>query len=238
MPQKPSDPVRKTLRVERRAARVAPGSVRWVKGLLGRPLVLEGRGAQMHLKLVDRRRAPAVIETEELRALRAELRARLLEHDNRHAAAVMRQLVLVHDVLGRQGWAGVAGMDSRVLHKAQVQAQMLEGQEPSRRMADFTDRLTMLQVAASVREDQNGGIRPGEPRLHTDTTPLKTQPGRSTPAVLDADQSLEVSIGSPEEFDAIRRGWMDTVSPAEEAKAEADLDAGTSVAGDAPHRSD
>jgi hypothetical protein len=56
-------------RVERRTPRGAPGSVRWLKGLLGRPVALERRGGKLHLTLVERRRPPEVIRAQERAAL-------------------------------------------------------------------------------------------------------------------------------------------------------------------------
>lgn len=220
MPQDPSDPSRKTFRGDRRAPRGRSGGVRWVKGLLGRSLTLERRGAHLHLTLVDRRRPPEVIEADALKALRAEIRAHLQEHENRHAAAVMRHLVLVLDVLGRKGWAGVGAMASRMLHKAQIQAQMLATERPSRRLSELTSRLNLLQMAASVREDQ-GLSTPAAPGLDVDTTPLALPPTRATSARPEMDTQVEVSIGSPDEFEAIRRSWMDTVSPAHGVDADA-----------------
>lgn len=213
MSQNPSDPGRKKTRVDRRAPRGSTGSLRWVKGLLGRPLVLERRGSKLHLTLVDRRRPAAVLEADDLSALRAELRARLLEHDNHHTAAVMRHLVLVHDVLGRRGWSGVAAMDSRVLHKAQIQAQMLASEEPSRRLSLLSQRLTVLQVTASVREDRGADGDSEETTPDWQTTALPVQRAGATRIDLDLDAPVEISEGSAEEFDAIERGWLATQSP-------------------------
>ena len=203
MSQSPSDPPRKTPQKpengDRRAPRGTPGSMRWVKGLLGRPLALERRGSQLHLTLVDRRRPPELIQAHELESLRTELRARLLAHEDDSTATVMRHLVFVHDVLGGQGWAGVEAMASRVLGKALVQAQMLASEEASPRLTHLIDRLQVLKAAASVREEK--GPAPAAPEAAPEF--------RRT---VDMDTRVEVSEGSAEDFDAIERSWEDTVS--------------------------
>ncbi len=140
--------------VERRAPRGEPGSLRWLKGLLGRPLALQRRHGKLHMSLLERRRSPAQIEADELEALRQELQTRLLGHELAHAARVMRQLVFVHDALGRNGWPGVAVMPSSVLGKALLQAEMLHGREKSPLLAQMAERLRMLKAAAEVREER------------------------------------------------------------------------------------
>lgn len=202
MSQSPSDPARKKSQKpqngDRRAPRGTPGSVRWVKGILGRPLALERRGSQLHLTLVDRRRPPELIQAHELESLRTELRARLLAHENDTAATVMRHLVFVHDVLGGQGWAGVEAMASRVLGKALVQAQMLASEEASPRLTQLIDRLQVLKAAASVREEKVPTAAPEAAPEFRRTVELDTR--------------VEVSEASAEDFEAMERGWEDTVS--------------------------
>ena len=101
---KDSKPRRTKPSQERRAPRGTPGSVRWLGGLLGRPVGFQRRNGQLHVALIERRRSPETIEADEVAALSAELRTRLLAHDHEQAAAVMRHLVLVHDVLSHRGW--------------------------------------------------------------------------------------------------------------------------------------
>ncbi|MDO9096379.1 MAG: hypothetical protein Q7U99_27485 [Rubrivivax sp.] len=185
----PKSAQRKPMR-ERRAPRGTPGSVRWVQGLLGRPLGLEKRGGQLHLTLVERRRPPEVVEAEDVARLCAELRARLLDHENQHTAAVMRHLVAVHDTLLKRGWNGVQALSSKLLGKALVQAQMLASDEASRRMSDFIERLRVLQAAADVREDRVS---------------------RRGPAQTDVD--VEVSETTQEEFESTERSWVATQPP-------------------------
>ena len=176
---------------DRRRPGGAPGSVRWMKSLLGRPLALQRRGGQLHVTLVDRRRPPDVIEAEERRQLRDELRARLLAHgDESTTASVMRHLVYVLHVFGRRGWDGVGALGSRVLGRATVQAQMLATQDPSPTLTQAIETMRLLQVAASVREEQQ------------DSTTAREE-----------GQTVEVSESSLEEYEQTERGWLDTVSP-------------------------
>lgn len=215
MAQSPSDPSgKKPYLRDRRAPRGKPGSVRWMKGLLGRPLAVERRGLQLHLTLVERRRPPEVIEAEALQQLRTELRARLLGHQMNHAAVVMRHLGVVHDVLGREGWAGVGELNSQVLGRALVQAQMLATEEASPQLAHLIERLQLLKVAATVREDRDG-TRPADAAnpMEPDTTRLSSLP----PAPAVDLETLEVSEGSAEDFQDMERGWVDTVRQADPA---------------------
>ena len=59
-------------------AKGTTGSLRRLKGLLGRPLGLERRGGRLRVVLIDRRRASPADQPPSLSQLRAELRARLL----------------------------------------------------------------------------------------------------------------------------------------------------------------
>lgn len=197
---KDSKPRRSKPSKERRAPRGTPGSVRWLGGLLGRPVGFQRRNGQLHVALIERRRSPETIEADEVAALSAELRTRLLAHDHEQAAAVMRHLVLVHDVLSHRGWAGVASMASGLLRKAVMQAQLLAqslaSQESSAPLVELIDRLRLLQVAAGLREER------------------QAKPG--VPAQTNApDSEVEISETTPEEFEAMQRSWVDTVSPAE-----------------------
>jgi hypothetical protein len=178
-------------RRDRRAPAGPPGSIRWMKSILGRPLSLQRRDGGLHMTLVERRRSPDVIQAESMERLREELRLRLLEIEHRHATSVMRHLVLVHDVLGRQGWAGVQAMNSALLRKAIAQVQMLVDHEPSARLRRLVVKLRMMQVAAEVREERM--------QVHAQ-------------ALADG-APLEVSEISVEEFESSQREW-DATMPA------------------------
>jgi hypothetical protein len=131
-----------------------------------------------------------VIQAESMARLREELRLRLLEADHQHTA--MRHLVFVHDVLGRQGWPGLAAMNSTVLRRAGVQVQMLIEREPSARLARLADKLRLLQAGAEAREE----------RLQASDTRTRAE-----------GDAMEVSEVSAEEFDATQRDW-DATAPA------------------------
>lgn len=178
-------------RKERRAPPGAPGSARWIKGLLARPIALERRDGQLHVTLVERRRPPEVIEQQERSRLCHEVRVLLLNRGSGREVAVLRHLVLVLDVLDSRGWEGVGSMASEVLRKALMQAQLLECQEKSSALTHLIERLRLLHVAAGLREDRKRGVPSPD---HSD--------------------HAEVSEVSSEEFEAMQRNWASTVSPA------------------------
>lgn len=178
-------------RVERRAPRGRPGSLRWLKSLLGRPVALEQRDGRLHLTLVERRRPPEVIAAQERAALCEELRLRLLEHGEHHVA-VLRPLVAVHDALAREGWDRVGRLSAALLAKAHVQLLMLIGREPSRALVGMADHLRLLQAAAEAREDRNR--RDG---------------------VSDDDALVVVEDAEVSDYDELARAWVVTESPAE-----------------------
>ena len=190
----PSKPVRfgqSKPRKERRAPRGTPGSTRWLKGLLARPVALERRDGQLHVTLVERRRTPEVIEQQERAALCDEVRVLLLQRGSDREMAVMRHLVLSLDVLQTRGWDGVGAMASGVLRKALMQAQLLHSQESTPALDHLVERLRLLHVAAGLREDRKRGV-----------------------ASPDHSDHAEVTEASHEEFEAMQRDWVSTVSPA------------------------
>jgi hypothetical protein len=178
-------------RVERRAPRGKPGSLRWLKGLLGRPVALEQRNGKLHLTLVERRRPPAVIQAQECAALCEELRLRLLEHSERHVA-VLRPLVTVHDALERGGWDRVGRLPSSLLAKAHMQLLMLVSREHSSALGEMAEHLRLLQAAVEAREDRNR--RDG---------------------VSDDDVMVVVEDASEAEYETLQRAWVVTESPAD-----------------------
>jgi hypothetical protein len=178
-------------RIERRAPRGKPGSLRWLRSLLGRPVTLEQRDGKTHITLAERRRPPEVIQAQERATLCEELRLRLLEHGERHVA-VLRPLVAVHDTLERADWQTVGRMPSALLAKAHLQLLMLIGREPSDALTGMAEHLRLLQAAAEAREDRNrrDGVR-------------------------DDDTLVVVEEGEISEFDELERAWVVTESPAE-----------------------
>lgn len=173
---------------DRRSSRVTPGSLKWIKGILGRPLTLEKRDRSARLVLVDRRRRPEVIRAEALKQLSYELTLRLTELESGTARHAVRHLIAVHDALTRKGWSGVEMQPSRVLSKAVVQAQLISAREDSPRMRAFVDHLRKLQVASEVREDR---------LLHIQQTASAA--------------AVEVHESTPEAFEASQREWVGTV---------------------------
>jgi hypothetical protein len=189
--------VRKKPSQERRASRGKPGSVRWMKGLLGRPLGMEKRDDKLHVTLVERRRSPEQWEAEVIQNLCAELSGRVLAHEHAHAAATMRHLVAVHDTLLNKGWSAVQALPSGVIAKALLQAQMLNSQESSSALSYLIDRLRLLQVAAELREERLGASS-------TDST----------------HGAVEVSEVSQAEYENSQGEWVATVSEARLAPEE------------------
>ncbi len=189
------DPLVRKPRQERRAPRGSPGSLRWMREMLGRPLALEKRDKSVHLVLLERRRRPEVIRAEALKQLCVELGLRLVELESHTAHHAMRHLIAVHDALVRKGWPGVERLPARIMAKAVVQAQMISSRESSPRMRAFTDQLRKLQVAAEVRED-----RLAHPEQH----------GHAS--------AVEVAETTPEAYEASQREWVGTVVPTETSK--------------------
>ena len=180
MPDRPHGPRARVAkpRVERRTPRGKPGSLRWLRGLLGRPVVLEQRNGSLHLTLLERRRPPEVIQAQERAALCEELRLRLLEHGEHHVA-VLRPLVAVHEALSRQGWDRVGRLPSALLAKAHLQLLMLIGREASDALAGMAEHLRLLQAAAEAREDRDrrDGVRDDDQLVVVDgvETDLRTR---------------------------------------------------------------
>jgi hypothetical protein len=139
---------------ERRKQPGAPGSMRWLGGILGRPLAVESGAAGPRIVLVERRKARDDNHRVPTAQVCEELRSRLLGHELENATRVMRHLVLVHDQLASKGWAGVEALPSRVLGLAVIQAQMLTTHGPSLALAQLTDRLRVTKVAVELREER------------------------------------------------------------------------------------
>ncbi len=188
-----SPPPRKLLRTrpkrERRAPAGAPGSLRWLQGLLGRPVGLERRDGQWHVVLVERRRRPGGSHAVE--ALRDELRVRLLACAGDDPMRAMPALAQVHHALGHGGWRAVEAMAADRLAIAQAEAERLLREAPSDAFGQVVDRLRVLRVGAQLREQR---LRVG---------------------AAAARDSVQVSDSTPEEFESAERLWADTVSPPE-----------------------
>lgn len=174
--------------VDRRAPPDAPpGSLRRLKGALGRPMKLERQGADLKLVLVERRRARPADAPPSDEQMCEELSARLLAHGPEHAATVLRALVTVHDALDRKGWNGVATLPNPVLAKALALAGAMARDEPSPGMDAFIQRLLPLQAAARAR-DARGAVRRG----------------------VDVGEAREIPESGFAEFDDAQRAWAGT----------------------------
>ena len=136
-------------------AAAAGGSLRKLKGLLGRPIAVERHEGKLRVVLTERRRARPEGEAPSLSLLCAELSARMLTHEAEEAAQTMRHLILVHDALERHGWAGVETMSSLVLSRALMQAQHLAAEEPSPHLDMLIEGLRPLHAAAELREQRD-----------------------------------------------------------------------------------
>jgi hypothetical protein len=188
------DSTESTFEADRRQGSVPPGSLLWVRGLVRRPRRVTRRDGGLRLTVVDRRRPPEVIQAERLQQLRQtlceELPARLHGQEIKSAAVVMRHLNFVHHKLVRRGWKGVAALNSRVLGRATVQAQMLASHDASPAVVQLIRQLRLLQAAAAQREER------------------QTQASHG-----DRKPTVEVSEASLDDYEASERGWLDTVSP-------------------------
>lgn len=170
------------------SARGASVTISKLKGALNRPVRVERRDGQLHVVLVDRRRAPREDVVPDERQLRDELGALLLADAHGEAPRVMRHLVRVHDALARKGWTGVEYLPWRVLLHALSQAEMLTRDDRSPAMAMLIERLRVLQVAAGIREERLSRERSAS-----------------------AGAAPEVHEASAEDFEAAARDWVGTV---------------------------
>jgi hypothetical protein len=132
----------------------AGGSLRKLKGVLGRPMAIERQDGKLRVVLTERRRTRPDGEAPSLSLLCAELSARMLMHEAEETAQTMRHLILVHDALERHGWAGVETMSSLVLSRALMQAQHLANDEPSPHLDMLIEALRPLHAAAELRDQR------------------------------------------------------------------------------------
>jgi len=192
-PPTPHGPRRDPPVKDRRAARGAPASaspLRRLKTLLLRPLGLVRTGIWLRLVLIDRRHPETVAAAASLPEVRDELRARLIAQAMDEGALAMRELVRVHDILGRKGWTGVESLAGKELAEAIAQATQLLHEDPSDPMATLVERLRQIQIAVDVRNER-----------------------RSRFQAQDISDHPEVSEATREEYDEMERRWVDTWPP-------------------------
>lgn len=179
-------------KMDRRLRRDAGALARLVRamgGWLRRPVGIYRLDGRWRAGLVERRRAPD--DALDLRGMVDDLQDRLLAQDPAVAGDLLGHLVQLHDQMRLQGWAGVMALPEAVRSKALFQAQILARKAPSRTMTQLIDRLRASQPAP----------------VSPDRAPAR---GAS---VARAESAMEVSEGSPDEFEASQRGWLDTVPP-------------------------
>ncbi len=192
MPANPSSRKghRSAIEKDRRAVagtKSATEPLRRLKGVLSRPLGLERRDGQLRVVLAERRRPPLADQKPSLSQLCDELSTRMLAHGPDYAAKAMRHLVLLHDVLRRSGWQGVAALPSPVLGEALAQAEMLASDEPSPPLDTIIEGLIPLHSAAVLRDESDS-------RLHD----------------FRVGENLEVTESNFAEFDDLERSWAGT----------------------------
>ena len=162
----------------------AAGSLRKLKGALGRPLKLERRDGQLRVVLVERRRAaPTEAESLETRIASA-VRERLA----RDGGGAHGQFAIVGEKFAQEGWPGIATLPPKVLDRAIDQAEALVREQASVPLALFADRLRQIKAVVESRESRRS---------------VK----RTAPA---AAESVIVTEVSQEEFDALQRSWAGT----------------------------
>jgi len=174
------------------------GKLRWARSLLTRSVGLEKRGKQLHVVLVERNRGPgARTSTSPLQQMRDELRARLLVHDP--ATQAIRNLYVVYKELSGDGWPAVEALPHGLMKLAQVEAEILQTQEPSPVLRAIIERLIAVNAIAAQRVELEAEL----PDLVDEETERW--------AVTDIP---EVSEASHEEFERMERSWIGT-EPAE-----------------------
>lgn len=178
---------------------------RWLKGLLRRPIGFVGDRGHRRLGFVERRKRPA--DALSVAGLRAELRQRLLTLSPERADRHFSHLMQVHDLLGRQGWAGVTALPASVLARALIQADELRREAPSPAMKQLVDKLRTLQPPppAPPSAAESAAAKEAEARA-AEAREARRPPGTS----------LEVSEATPEDFEASRRSWFGELPPAPE----------------------
>ena len=160
----------------------------WIKNVLGRSISLEQRGGQLHVALVEKPKPAWLDPSSPLSQLRAELRARLLAHGAEAPAQLMRHVVVVHDVLGKEGWAGVDALPPKIVARALMEAELLAADEPSPLLTLLVERLRARKREAVRIEERDADLREW--------------------AVTDIP---EVSEASHEEYVQMERSWIGTV---------------------------
>ena len=171
---------------------MAARSLRWVKDVLTRSMHLEhrrSRGAASASAPASEKGRGAAVSPEAALLLeqRADLGARLLVHDP--ATQLVRNLFVIHDELGKRGWAGVEALPLSLLGRAITEAELLNLQEPSSLLSTIIKTLRSIKATGEARVAQE----------------LQDKLEREQPAV------PEVSETDYGEYELMERSWVGTV---------------------------
>ena len=171
---------------------MAARSLRWVKDVLTRSMRLEQRRSHGPAAAADKERgAPVSPEAALLLEQRADLGARLLTHDP--ATQLVRNLFVLHDELGKRGWAGVESLPLSLVDRALTEAELLHLQERSSHLAGIIATLRSIKATVEARAAQALQEK------------LEREWERGQPAV------PEVSETDYGEYELMERSWVGTV---------------------------
>ncbi len=126
---------------------------RWLRSLLLRPFGLRWRAGGLRVVWVERRRGEAT-DRVDLEQVRADLQIELLAHE--HGPKAMRELVRVHDILGRSGWAGLAALSAAQIARAADQAEMVAQDTASQPLLYLVEQLRRLQQLSAEQAPAPG----------------------------------------------------------------------------------
>jgi hypothetical protein len=122
----------------------------WVRDVLGRSVKLEQRRNQLHVTLVDPKKAAEPEKPMTLLMQQCtELGARLLVHDP--ATQPVRHLFVLHEALLAGGWEKVEALSPKVLDRALTEAEILDCAEPSPMLTTILEELRAQKSAADAR---------------------------------------------------------------------------------------
>jgi hypothetical protein len=173
---------------------MAARSLRWVKDVLTRSIQLEHKRARAAATPGEKgRSAAAAIDsaTALLMEQRADLGARLLVHDPQ--TQLVRNLFVVHDELGKRGWAGVEALPLSLVGRALTEAELLGLQEPSPVLITIIETMRSIKINAEAHAAQ--ALQEA----------LEKEWEREEPAI------PEVSETNYDEYELMERSWVGTV---------------------------
>jgi hypothetical protein len=171
---------------------MAARSLRWVKDVLSRSIQLEHKRSHGQAAAPEKGRGPVADPvTTLLMEQRADLGARLLVHDP--ATQLVRNLFVIHDELGKRGWAGVEALPLSLVGRALTEAEILQLQDPSALLVTIIETLRSIKISAEARAAQ--ALQDA----------LEKELERKEPAI------PEVSETNYDEYELMERSWIGTV---------------------------